>query len=99
MNPLSPSYLAQPDIPKLTWCILCRVWSHHLAPLQRSAYNMLYEYRSKLIFQVIPNEIYLYFGIWIEFEGKKQGKSEGFDRCDQPSNITQIGFKSSFLCL
>ena len=26
---------------------------------------------------------------------KKQGKSEGFDSCDQPSNLTQIGFKSS----
>ena len=26
----------------------------------------------------------------------KQGKSEGFDSCDRPSNITQTGFKSSF---
>ena len=25
----------------------------------------------------------------------KQGKSEGFDSCDRPSNPTQIGFKSS----
>ena len=25
----------------------------------------------------------------------QQGKSEGFDSCDRPSNITQIGFKSS----
>ena len=25
----------------------------------------------------------------------EQGKSEGFDSCDQPSNLTQIGFKSS----
>ena len=24
----------------------------------------------------------------------KQGKSEGFDSCDRPSNLTQIGFKS-----
>ena len=24
-----------------------------------------------------------------------QGKSEGFDSCDRPSNLTQIGFKSS----
>ena len=23
----------------------------------------------------------------------KQGKSEGFDSCDRPSNLTQIGFK------
>ena len=26
---------------------------------------------------------------------KKQGKSEGFYSCDRPSNLTQIGFKSS----
>ena len=26
---------------------------------------------------------------------KKRGKSEGFDSCDRPSNLTQIGFKSS----
>ena len=25
----------------------------------------------------------------------KQGKSEGFDSCNRPSNLTQIGFKSS----
>ena len=24
----------------------------------------------------------------------KQGKSEGSDSCDQPSNLTEIGFKS-----
>ena len=27
----------------------------------------------------------------------EQGKSEGFDSCDRPSNLTQIGFKSSIL--
>ena len=26
---------------------------------------------------------------------KKQGKSEGFDSCDRPSNLTQFEFKSS----
>ena len=26
----------------------------------------------------------------------KQGKSEGFHSCDRPSNLTEIGFKSSF---
>ena len=30
-------------------------------------------------------------------EPMKQGKSEGFDSCDRPSNLTQIGFKSSIL--
>ena len=29
----------------------------------------------------------------------KQGKSEGFDSCDRPSNLTQIGFKSSIFRL
>ena len=27
---------------------------------------------------------------------EKQGKSEGFDSCDQPSNFAYIGFKSIF---
>ena len=26
---------------------------------------------------------------------KKQGKSEGYDSCDRPSNLTQIGLKPS----
>ena len=25
----------------------------------------------------------------------EQGKSEGFDSCDRPSNLTQIGFETS----
>ena len=29
------------------------------------------------------------------FQKKNQGKSEGFDSCDRPSNLTQIGFNSS----
>ena len=29
------------------------------------------------------------------FHKFEQGKSEGFDSCDWPSNLTQIGFKSS----
>ena len=33
-------------------------------------------------------------GIGIRIE-LKQGKSEGFDSCDRPSNLTQIGLKSS----
>ena len=31
----------------------------------------------------------------ISFWKKKPSKSEGFDSCDRPSNLTQIGFKSS----
>ena len=37
--------------------------------------------------------------IWLKFVIRcfkiKQGKSEGFDSCDWPSNLTQIGLKSS----
>ena len=36
--------------------------------------------------------------IWLpqyQWSNPEQGKSEGFDSCDQPSNLTQIGFKSS----
>ena len=29
----------------------------------------------------------------------EQGKSEGFDSCDRPSNLTQIRFKSSIFQL
>ena len=37
------------------------------------------------------------YSYWYCFSvlSKKQGKSEGFDSCDRPSNLTQIGFKSS----
>ena len=34
--------------------------------------------------------------LWRQFKViSKQGKSEGFDSCDRPSILTQIGFKSS----
>ena len=32
---------------------------------------------------------------WNLTDDLEQGKSEGFDSCDRPSNLTQIGFKSS----
>ena len=35
------------------------------------------------------SRVTLQFDVWLE-----QGKSEGFDSCDRPSNLTQIGFKS-----
>ena len=31
----------------------------------------------------------------VQVNNKEQGKSEGFDSCDWPYNLTQIGFKSS----
>ena len=37
----------------------------------------------------------LYFHVSYSALFSKQGKSEGFDSCDRPSNLTQIGFKSS----
>ena len=33
--------------------------------------------------------------LWAPCAIYKQGTSEGFDSCDRPSNLTQIGFKSS----
>ena len=35
------------------------------------------------------------FSKWLSAFCFEQGKSEGFDNCDQPSNLTEIGFKSS----
>ena len=32
------------------------------------------------------------------WEHSQQGKSEGFDSCDRPSNLTQIGYKSLIVC-
>ena len=32
---------------------------------------------------------------WNSTASMEQGKSEGFDSCDRPGNLTQIGFKSS----
>ena len=38
----------------------------------------------------------MFFFTWVNIYVKhnQQGKSEGFDSCDRPSNLTQIGFKS-----
>ena len=41
---------------------------------------------------VITPENFMMIRWW---EHSQQGKSEGFDSCDRPSNLTQIGFKSS----
>ena len=45
--------------------------------------NMLPEFLFKWCLKIVP------------VHQHKQGKSEGFDSCDRPSNPTQIGFKSS----
>ena len=37
----------------------------------------------------------LYYIVLYSLNEIKQGKSEGFDSCDRPSNLTQMGFKSS----
>ena len=41
----------------------------------------------------LPQLQIAYLYIWTKYIKKKQGKSEGFDSCDRPSNLTQIGFK------
>ena len=46
----------------------------------------------------IPNNFHfkdLLYQIYKTITYKEQGKSEGFHSCDRPSNLTQIGFKSS----
>ena len=40
-----------------------------------------------------------FLNFWIIYQWithKKQGKSEGFDSCNQPSNLTQMGFNGRF---
>ena len=39
---------------------------------------------------------YEYLLIYMRMQ--KQGKSEGFDSCDRPSNLAQIWSKSSIFC-
>ena len=39
--------------------------------------------------------IFLAVWPWNLTDDLQQGKSEGFDSCDRPSNLTQIGFESS----
>ena len=57
--------------------------------------------RTKLSFipvnyQHIDNDMYRFS----EPDDKQQGKPEGFDSCDRPSNLIQIGLKSSmFRCV
>ena len=40
-------------------------------------------------------EKYMVYKIYTNRSKYIQGKSEGFDSCERPSNLTQIGFKSS----
>ena len=39
--------------------------------------------------------VWQFADIYLKKKKKQQGKSEGFDSCDRPSNLTQTGFKSS----
>ena len=62
-------------------------------------YYSIYIYTFQILY--ISNTIFYYN---IVFQAHlyniviKQGKSEGFDSCDRPSNLIQIGFKSSIFC-
>ena len=83
--------------------ILVRIWKHPFP-------NMWVQIQRKKFGQTPCREVFGYSGyctvwlisvlIWlltmrIKSESIQQGKSEGFDSCDRPSNLTQIGFKSS----
>ena len=74
----------------LHWTLPCRVHKKTLAleMFMKGIPTMHFKITNFKSKQHIPveNEI-----IW----PKPQGKSEGFDCCDRPSNLTQIGFKSS----
>ena len=48
----------------------------------------------KLCFQLPPQYTHEVRQILSAPPNKQQGKSEGFDSCDRPSNLTQIEFKS-----
>ena len=48
-------------------------------------------FKSFLNQQLLNNHLFL--NKMVSYQ--EQGKSEGFDSCDRPSNLTQIGFKSS----
>ena len=50
------------------------------------------------LLSIPTGNVLLKFGLDIQSQTKvrvQQGKSEGFDSCDRPSNLTQIGFESS----
>ena len=55
--------------------------------LQLQSGNAQFGSKSTIFWAVLPRNF---------TDDPQQGKSEGFDSCDRPSNITQIGFKSIF---
>ena len=73
------------------YCSLARQTPHHLRLdvistrfnwcVEKIIFSWKWDHRRPLVFKI--RNIF------------SQGKSEGFDSCDQPSNLTQIGFKSS----
>ena len=66
----------------------------HIAPYTDIEFQLIkYQtYINEILRQMVTTDIWRnYYTI----DKDKQGKSEGFDSCDWPSNLTQIGFKSS----
>ena len=65
--------------------------SHHFVAigafkLELQSWNAQFWSKSKIFLEAWP---------WNLTDDLEQGKSEGFDSCDLPSNLTQIGFKLS----
>ena len=58
------------------------------------------EFRDEFDIEVIFSYFFIFYSLSANQPSRmlkpwSQGKSEGFDKCDRPSNLTQIGFKSS----
>ena len=68
--------------------LFCHVWKYIVAKLGDSMVCLCLKNDKKLIQQS-------YSCVCCEEHYLEQGKSEGFDSCDRPSYLTQIGLKSS----
>ena len=69
-----------------------------LIPLKSFFFLKIFSIIQVQIFVILHTRIWMraklnFHGIWIAL---KQGKSEGFDSCDRPDNLTQNGFNHRF---
>ena len=62
-----------------------QVWIHRW--LWNDGQSLTWYSRGAILFFKVIHQISM-------LHGTKQGQSEGFDSCDRPNNLTQIGFKS-----
>ena len=63
---------------------------------QQTTMQIVYSMQMQLLIKLDMLGLYIFWqglGIY-QVMANKQGVSEGFDSCDRPSNLIQIGFKS-----